>query len=159
MKCLKCGKAAGPDGVTAEHIKYGGLTVLRWLQKVFNQILSLEDIPSSLKEGILLPLFTRKGKDPLLATSYRGITISSLLSKLLELIILNRLHPFLDKMNVPDSLQTAFQKGLSCSTAIFAMQEALLIHLREGGHPYLCLFDLEKAFDSIEHSILLERLE
>ena len=44
VKHLKCGKAAGPDGITAEHIKYGGLTVLRWLQKVFNRILSLEDI-------------------------------------------------------------------------------------------------------------------
>ena len=33
-----------------------------------------------------------------------------------------------------------------------------MLHLREGGHPYLCLFDLEKAFDSIEHSILLQRL-
>ena len=41
---------------------------------------------------------------------------------------------------------------------IFITQEALLTHLREGGHPYLCLFDLEKAFDSIEHSVLLERL-
>ena len=158
VKHLKCGKSAGPDGITAEHIKYGGLTVLRWLQKVFNRILSLEDIPPSLKEGIITPIYKGKGKDPLLATSYRGITISSSLSKLLELIILNRLRPFLDEMNVPDHLQTAYQKGLSCSDAIFATQEALLIHLREGGHPYLCLFDLEKAFDSIEHSVLLERL-
>ena len=103
---------------------------------------------------VLLHLFTKE-KDFLLATSYKGIAISSLLSKLLEL---NRLHPFLDEINVPDHLQTAYQKGLSCSDEIFAMQEALLIHLMEGGHPYLCLFDLEKAFDSIEHSILLERL-
>ena len=40
VKHLKCGKAAGPDGIAAEHIKYGGLTVLRWLQKVLNRILS-----------------------------------------------------------------------------------------------------------------------
>ena len=158
VKHLKCGKAAGPDGLTAEYIKYGGIAVLRWLLKVFNRILSLEDIPPCIKEGIITPIYKGKGKDPLLTTSYRGITISLSLSKLLESIILNRLHPFLDEINVPDCLQTAYRKGLSCSDATFATQEALLIHLREGGHPYLCLFDLEKAFDSIEHSILLERL-
>ena len=103
---------------------------------------------------VLLHLFTKE-KDFLLATSHKGITISSSLSKLLKL---NSLYPFLDEINVPDHLQTAYQKGLSCSDAIFAMQEALLIHLREGGHPCLCLFDLEKAIGSIEHSILLERL-
>jgi hypothetical protein len=42
--------------------------------------------------------------------------------------------------------------------AIFATQEALLAHYRDGGHPYLCLFDLEKAYDSVELPILLQRL-
>ena len=54
---------------------------------------------------------------------------------------------------IPDCLQTAYRNGPSCTDAIFVMQEALLIHLHEGGHPYLCLFDLEKGSDSIEHSI------
>ena len=62
------------------------------------------------------------------------------------------------ELDLPDVLQTAHLKGLSCSDATFITQEALLAHLREGGHPYLCLFDLEKAFDSIELSVLLERL-
>ena len=42
--------------------------------------------------------------------------------------------------------------------AIFATQETLLHHLKEGGQPYLCLFDIEKAFDSIEIPILLQHL-
>ena len=158
VKHLKCGKAAGPDGITAEHIKYGSPEVCQWLLKVFNRILSLEDIPFSLKEGIIVPIYKGKGKNPLLATSYRGITISSPLSKLLESVILNRLISILDEINVPDLLQTADRKALSCSDATFATQKALLIHLRKGDHSYLCLFDLEKAFDTIEHSILLERL-
>ena len=108
-----------------------------------------------MKEGIITPIYKGKGKDPLSASSYRGITISSSLSKLLDVVILNRMRPFLDELNIP---QTAYQKGLSCSDATFVTQETLFHHLREGGHPYLCLFDLEKAFDSIEHSILFERL-
>ena len=49
-------------------------------------------------------------------------------------------------------------QGISCADATFATQEALLTHLREGGHPYLCLFDLEKASNSIEFPVLLGHL-
>ncbi len=42
--------------------------------------------------------------------------------------------------------------------AIYATQEALMTHLKDGGHPYLCLFDIEKAFDSVEFPILLQHL-
>ena len=111
-----------------------------------------------MKTGIIIPIYKKKGLNPLLPSSYRGITIPPVLAKLYELIILRRLQPILSELNLPEKLQTAYQKGLSCSDAIFATQEAILAHLREGGHPYLCLFDFEKAFDSIEHCILLEKL-
>ena len=100
----------------------------------------------------------KQGKDPLQVSSYRGITISSVLAKILETLILTRMSDVIAELNLPDLLQTAYQKGLSCSDATFATQEALIAHLREGGHPYLCLFDLEKAFDSVELPILLKRL-
>ena len=45
---------------------------------------------------------------------------------------------------------------VSPADASFVTQEDVLIRLCEGGHPYLCLVDLEKAFDSIEHSTLME---
>ncbi len=157
IRKLKSGKAAGPDNLTAEHLKHGGLTIQKWLLKIFNRILSLEEIPPCLKQGIITPAYKRKGKDPLLVDSYRGIIISSVLSKLLETIIM-RIDVFLEDLNIPHCLQTAYRKGLSCSDAVFATQEALLTHLREGRHPYICLFDVEKAFDSIELSTLLSRL-
>ena len=47
-------------------------------------------------------------------------------------------------------LHTAYQKGVSCMDAIFATQAALLAHYREGSQPYLCPFDLEKAYDSVK---------
>ena len=109
-------------------------------------------------DGTIIPCYKKHGKDPLLTDSYRGITVSPVLSKVLESIILRRLQDIMPLLNIPDILQTAYQKGLSCIDATFATQEALLIHLREGGHPYLCLFDLEKAFDSVELPVLLNSL-
>jgi hypothetical protein len=46
----------------------------------------------------------------------------------------------------------------SCADAIFATQEALLTHVRDGGTPFLCLYDIEKAYDSVEIPILLKQL-
>ena len=64
----------------------------------------------------------------------------------------------LEDQGFPDQLQTAYQRGISCMDVIFATQETLMNHLRDGGQPYLCLFDIEKAFDSVGLPILLQNL-
>ena len=108
-----------------------------------------------MKEDLIIPICKRQGKDPLLIDSYRGITV---LSKIFEIILLQRLLPFLDEQGFPDQLQTAYQNGISYIDATFATQDILSNHLRDGGQPYLCLFDMEKAFDSVELPILLQHL-
>ena len=129
LNLLKLGKSGGPDGLSPEHIVYGGEVLKIWLRKIFNHILELEDVPECLKEGTVVPVYKRQGKDPLLVSSYRGITLSSVLSKVLEIILLQCLSLLLDEQGFPDQLQTAYQKGISCMDAIFATQETLSNHL------------------------------
>ncbi len=105
---------------------FGGENLKLWIKKIFNRISSLEEIPASLNEGLIVPVHKGKGKDPFLPGSYRGITLSSVLSKVLEIALLQRLSPVLEDAGVPDFSQTAYQKGTSCADAIFATQEALL---------------------------------
>ena len=81
LKLLKLGKSGGPDGLSPEHIMYGGEVLKIWLKKTFNRILKLEDFPECMKDGIVVLVYKRQVKDPLLVTSYRGITLSSILSK------------------------------------------------------------------------------
>ena len=139
LKLLKPNRSGGVDGLRAEHFKYGGEHLKLWLMKIFTRFLILEDV--------------------LQVNSYRGITLSPVLSKIFEIVLLQRLSPLLQDSGSPDILQTAYQRDVSCMDAIFATQEALLTPYREGGgHPYLCLFDLEKAFDSVELPVLLHRL-
>ena len=95
---------------------------------LFNRILILEQIPAALNEGLIIPIHKGKGKDPFKPGNYRGITLSSVIAKLFEIILLQRLSPLLEEAGVPDFAQTAYQKGLSCADAIFATQEALLTH-------------------------------
>ena len=158
LRILKMGKSSGLDGILPEHIVYGGEVLKVWLKKVYNRILTLEEFPDCFKEGVVVPIYKRQSKNPLLVNSYCGITISSVLSKVLEVILLQRLSSILNGRAFPDQLQTAYQKSISCIDATFATQETLTCHLHDGGQPYLCLFDMEKGFDSVEIPVLLRHL-
>ncbi len=153
-------KSAGPDQLDPKHICKGGEMLKLWLKRIYNTIVSKTGTSilvylcfkqeGILKHGIITPI-KGKGKNPLLTTNYRGITATSSLAKLFEIIILRRLD-----YGLPDTCQTAYQKGLSCIIdATFATQEAIL---KNGCQPYLCFYDIEKAFDSVELPILLKRL-
>ena len=126
----------------------------RFLAQYF--IIFLEEVPSCLKEGIDIPVYKGKGKDPLSTSSYLGITLSSVIAKTLEVILLKRMSPILDELSYRDINQTAFQRGISCADAIFSTQEVLLNYIRQGDSPFFHLRDIDKSFD--EFPILLQHL-
>ena len=128
------------------------------MKKIFNSVISSEQIPSYMKVSLIKPIYKGKGKNPLLPNSYRGISLSSTMGKALEYILLDRMRPVLQQNGSPHLLQTAYQQGVSCEDAVFATQEAALRVLREGGKAFLAFFDLEKAFDTIEFPVLLKCL-
>ena len=158
IKKLKPKRAGGIDGLQSEHLKFGGPLLNLWLKQIFCAFIKLEQVPPSLLTGIICPIYKGKGKDPLSCHSYRGITITSVLTKVFEYTLLNRLLPVLQESSHPALTQTAYQKGISCQDAIFATQEAIQYNLNDGRVSYLSLYDLEKAFDSVEHSVLLKSL-
>ena len=139
LRTLKLGKSGGIDGLDPEHLYYGGEALKLWLKKIFNRFIALEEVPNSLNEGLVIPVYKKNGKDPHLPGSYRGITLSSAIIKVFEIILLRRLTPILDESGFPDLAQTAYQKGLSCIDAIYATQETLLTHVRENGKPLMFL--------------------
>ena len=92
VKMFKPGKASGPEGISAEHLKWGGDSLYLWLLGIVNAILEMEEISSSFKLGSICPVYKGGGKYPLLANNYRGITMNSIFSKVLETLILSRLE-------------------------------------------------------------------
>ena len=141
---LRRNKASGKDEIAHEHLKFGGEALKAWLCQIFNAIISQEIIPSCLKQGIVIPCYKVKGKDPLIPTSYRGITLLSVINKVLEKIILNRMRLFLEELGIPHRNQTAYQTNVSCADAIFATHESVAYYLRHGNKVFACFYDLEK---------------
>ena len=155
---LKCRSASGIDSISPSHLKHTGPLFRRWLCSVFNALISFEEIPLSFKFGLVIPIYKGKGKDPLLPGSYRGITLSSVLVKTLEFVLLERILPVLSDRGIPQLTQTAYQKGISCSDAIFSCLEVISKYTREGDSVYSCFYDLASAFDTIEYPVLLTHL-
>ena len=121
-------------------------------------MVSLEEIPSSFEFGLITPVYKGKGKDPQVRGSYRGITLSSVLAKSPEFVLLERIIPVLADENVPQTTQTGFQKGVSCTDAIFSCLETISKYVREGDSVYSCFYDLASAFDTVEYPVLLNHL-
>ena len=155
---LKKDSAGGPDLLSPQHLLYSGPLFRKWLCQLFNNTLELEAIPSAFKLGTIFPIYKGKGKDPLSTKSYRGITLTSVLAKTLEYVLLDRILPTLSDRNIPQLTQTAYQKGVSCAEAIFACQEVISKVTREGDSVYSCFYDLASAFDTVEYPVLLESM-
>ena len=157
IKNLKSGKASGLDHLQAEHLKFGGNSLVLWVQQVCNAAVELETIPDVLKLGVVNPVYKGNGRDPLDTNSYRGITLSSVLSKILELLLLGRFRTILFAPEFPHQNQTGFVKKTSCTDAIFSSHEVLSRLARGGDRAYICFFDLQKAFDTVQYPLLLKR--
>ena len=98
---LKKDSSGGPDTLSPHHLRHAGSHLKEWLCKIFNSITDLEAIPASFKAGIVIPVYKGKGKDPLSPKSYRGITLTSVMAKVLEFLLLDRILPVLNDNNLP----------------------------------------------------------
>ena len=151
-------RKAAPDGISGEHLKFGGGLLITWITQLLNAILLLENVPPSFKAVNITPIYKGKGKDPLDPNNYRGIGVSNVFSKLFESLMLSRMLPELNSRGFPLIQQTAYQQGISCEDATFAVFETLSYLTRNGNTVLQTLYDLEKAFDSVEYGILLKHL-
>ena len=88
---LNNNKAADYMGLTAEHLKYGGVAIYPVLVRLINTIFKQNQIPHSLKKGVITPVH-KKGslQNP---DNYRGITVTSILLKVVEHILNARHRP------------------------------------------------------------------
>ena len=103
-------------------------------------------------------MYKGSGRDPVKTDSYHGVTLSSVLAKMLEMLVLGRMGDLLWEAGIPHINQTAYQRRVSCAGAIFATQEAIARYVRGSSGVHMCLYDLEKPFVSIEYPVLFNRL-
>ena len=119
---------------------------------------SMEDgiFPDSLKIGRISPIY--KKDDPELLENYRPVSTLPIFSKIYEKVIYERLYNFLTTQQIMNPQQFGFRKGHSTSHDLNYSIDTIKQSLNKNKH-VLCIFiDLSKAFDTIDHNILLHKL-
>ncbi|XP_030832208.1 uncharacterized protein LOC115920515 [Strongylocentrotus purpuratus] len=156
---LKKGKASGPDNISPEHLIYIGKATMHLILLIYNYYLSTAHTSQKMKDGLILPFHKGKGKDPRDPRNYRGITLSSSFSKLLELILKPRLEKTLQGNGIPDELQFGFQKNHSCMLTSCTMEFIIEINTCQKRPTYVALLDAVKAFDKVWHDGLFYKVD
>ena len=112
-------------------------------------------MPNSLKIAKVIAL--HKSGDKTDPNNYRPISLLPVISKIYERIIYNRINHFLNKHKVLNENQFGFRKRHSCEDAILLLTETIRKALDENMKTISCYIDLKKAFDTVDHQILLQK--
>ena len=133
--------------------------LLPYITAIVNESLTSGCFPTVFKTAVVRPLLKKSSLDPENLKNYRPVSNLSFVSKITEKIALLQLHSHLDQHNLLYPLQSAYRSGHSTETALLKITNNLLTALDDGKMSLLSLLDLSAAFDTIDHSTLLSRLQ
>lgn len=128
------------------------------LVSIINFSLESGSVPSYFKQAVVEPLLKKPNLDPSLPKNYRPISKLPFTSKVLEKVVANQLNAFLANTNTLDKFQSGFRTKHSTETALLRVSNDILMAADSGECAVLIMLDLSAAFDTVDHSIMLDRL-
>ena len=126
---------------------------------IINNSLSSGVVPSSFKHAVVQPLLKKPGLDHTVLANFRPISKLPLVSKILEKVVHTQLKAHLDEHNIPEVFQSGFKSRHSTESALIRVFNDILLANDSGDYVILVLLDLTSAFDTVDHDILVARLQ
>ena len=127
------------------------------LKYIFNLSFEKGFFPDHMKIAKLTPVF--KGGDSADLSNYHPISVLSCFFKILERLMYNRLYRHLSNSKILYPKQSGFQKGHSTASALLQLVDQIYKSFERDEYTIGVFIDLSKAFDTIDHYILLKKLE
>ena len=150
---IRLGRNSSPgfDGVRTEHLVFGmSETVIHKCTNLFSTILSLGIVPNSFSLGVIVPILKKPTLNPNSPDNYRPITLSSTLSKVLEVIMM--------PADTVSKIQFGFCSGRGTSFACNLLSDVTQYFHNSGSPVFVRSLDAEKCFDRIWHDGLFYKL-
>lgn len=153
---FKTKNSSGYDNISAKVLKDIVGAIAKPITTLINRSLVEGTFPKALKHAKIIPVYKSKEKD--LLTNYRPISLISNISKIFEKIIYKRIYSFLVMNKLLNPLQFGFKPKHSTIDALSTFTKDILTALEQKEHTLAIYCDLSKAFDTLDHNILLSKL-
>ena len=156
IKSLK-DTAAGFDDPNAMCLKISSQFLVKPLTHICNLSLSQSIFPEQLKIANVIPLY--KSDDSMLFNNYRPVSVLCVVSKIFEKIMYNRVTTFLEMFQILHGNQYGFRKKSSTHVALLTFIDKVIQAKENGEYAIGVFLDFSKAFETVDHKILLDKLD
>jgi len=158
IKQSKNKSAPGEDQIPYEILKQLPNSTLKIVLKLYNEIWQKGVLPKKWKHALVCPI-SKMGKDPTLPTSYRPISLTDSLCKIMERLVTTRLTYYLEKNELLTNVQAGFRQNRSTIDQILKLQDNISKYNANKGHTLGVFIDFEKAYDMVWKNGLLMKLK
>ncbi|XP_032366676.1 LOW QUALITY PROTEIN: uncharacterized protein LOC116685831 [Etheostoma spectabile] len=124
-----------------------------------NTCLSSGSVPAAFKHALVRPLIKKPHLDPSVLSNFRPVSHLPFLSKVLEKVVFIQLQTFLEINSILDKFQSGFRSRHSTESALLKVHNDIALSVDAGNPAVLVLLDLTAAFDTVDHAVLVSRLE
>ena len=156
LKNTDVSKAAGLDNPSGCFLKDGTEVLAKYITNLCNLSITSGEFPHSCKIPKLKPIYKEGSLTEV--SNYRPISLLPLISKVIEKVIHDQTSDFLNYRNLLHSYRSGFRKNHSTDYCLFFLSDKILKGFDQGLMTGMFLIDLQKAFDTIDHDILLQKL-
>ena len=156
LSSLNPKKAIGLDDMSSLFLRDGAESIVLPVSHIINLSITTETVPGSFKDAKVVPLHKKGSKlDP---GNYRPVSILCVLSKIMERAVHSQLNHYLEERGLLFENQSGFRGGYSTDSCLIGLCDYVKNEMARGNYVGMVLIDLQKAFDTVDHTILLDKL-
>ena len=153
---LNFSKGTRSDNIPARFIKDAASVLIKPVTDIVNLSIQTGIVPCELKNARVVPLFKKNKRSNV--SNYRPVSVLSVVSKILEKAVYVQLEDYLVNNNLLYEFQSGFRSKFSTDTCLSYLTDFIKHETSKGLYIGMIMLDLQKAFDTVDHLILCEKL-